>query len=702
HFQINDHIYPRYTVQDVIVLDPKSTNSDYISVGENNEQVRITNDDLILSANSQKFLLIEEKEPNVGIALDFLFPDAVRAYGLPQHAEHMSLKDTAEQPYRLFNADRFAYSVKNNFESLYGAVPLLYAYGINKTTGLLWLNSSETFVEIDHHVEGLKTTFYSESGTLDFYVLSGPSFQDCVKQNLQLTGSAPLPPLFALGYHQCRFSYMSKEEVEEVSNKFDENKLPLDSIWLDIDYTDDKKYFTWDPKTYENPESLLKFLQKKKRKAVVIIDPHIKVDENYSVYTQCKKEGLFVNDINNETFTGQCWPGKSSWIDFFSPKARQYYSHLHEDFAKAKNLHIWNDMNEPALFETKENSMPKNVVHYGNWKHRDVHNLYGFYQTMATYEGLLKRLNLRPFILTRSHFAGSQRFAAIWTGDNTAEWSHLRISVPMCLTASLAGTKCCFALVCVVQTSEVLYISRVMNFSKDGTNSAHGCHFSVAIQTETYLDVNLTCTVNKFRKGFETPSSKDTDICSSGTLYFGNTDQNVLNLDSQFLVGRDVLICPVTNPEQVQIEVYLPGGENEIWYSITQSAVSKYKGIGYTVLPVNMDIVPVFYRGGSIIPTVENFMKSSAVIHNHPLNLNIFCDYNGNATGTLYNDDTESFDYLKNAYCFLKFNFKNGSPINQNSSFNQSIILSTIKLYGYQHKVNNAKLETNTVIKDDL
>lgn len=233
---------------------------------------------------------------------------------------------------------------------------------------------------------------------------------------------------------------MSQEEVIEVSEQFDKNNLPLDAIWLDIDYTDEKKYFTWNRKTYPDPEALLKYLEKNGRKAVTIIDPHIKVDDSYYVYKQCNENDFFVKNSNQTDYKAKCWPGASCWIDFNNPMAAKFYKELVKKFVlKNDNLHLWIDMNEPALFETNEGSMPKNVVHYGQWQHRDVHNLYGFYQSVNTYEGLLERPNVRPFVLTRAHFAGSQRFAAIWTGDNTADWDHLRISIPMCLTAALSG-----------------------------------------------------------------------------------------------------------------------------------------------------------------------------------------------------------------------------------------------------------------------
>lgn len=262
---------------------------------------------------------------------------------------------------------------------------------------------------------------------------------------LNSTGVAPLPQYFALGYHQSRYNYESIEDVVTVVTELDNHNFPLDVIWLDIDYTDAKKYFTWHPENFADPIGLQTFLNNTGRKLVVIIDPHIFVEEGYFVYDEAEANGYFVKSADGtSSYIGECWPGLSSWIDFFDPEARRYYSGLYsfDRFnGSTEILHIWNDMNEPAVFNAYEGSMPKDNVHYDGWLHRDVHNQYGFYQTLGTYEGMIARLNgtQRPFILTRSHFAGSQRYTAMWTGDNIAEFAHLDISIPMCLNQALGG-----------------------------------------------------------------------------------------------------------------------------------------------------------------------------------------------------------------------------------------------------------------------
>lgn len=188
----------------------------------------------------------------------------------------------------------------------------------------------------------------------------------------------------------------------------------MDVVWLDIEYTDEKKYFTWNPKEFSDPLEMVHNLTEKGRKLVVIIDPHIKRDPNYFLHNDATSKGLYVKNKEGRDYEGHCWPGASSYLDFFDPKVRSYVMELY-NFEKfngtTKDVHIWNDMNEPSVFNGPEITMPKDLKHYGGWDHRDVHNIYGFMNTMTTYEALIKRSNglLRPFILSRSHFAGSQR-----------------------------------------------------------------------------------------------------------------------------------------------------------------------------------------------------------------------------------------------------------------------------------------------------
>eukprot|EP00064_Thunnus_orientalis_P021245 superscaffoldBa00006329_g21403 len=350
---------------------------------------------LLWKETFKQFVDIKANGPS-SVGVDLCLHGFNHVYGLPEHADSLQLRDTRDgEPYRLYNLDVFAYELHSHL-GLYGSVPLLVAHKPDKTLGVFWLNASETFVNIhyspsDHQDDQTPPVkrrrvqpqsdvhWLSESGVIDCLVLLGPSPQQIFAQYAQLTGYQALPPLFALGYHQCRWNYNDEADVKAVDAGFDRHNIPYDVIWLDIEHTDGKRYFTWDPALFPDPTGLQRHLDKKKRK------------------------------------------GSTS------------------------SLFVWNDMNEPSVFNGPEQTMSKDTVHYGGWEHRELHNLYGFYQHMATVDGLITRSggSKRPFVLSRSFFAGSQRLGAIWTGDNVASWEYLKISIPMLLSLSVAGIVFC-------------------------------------------------------------------------------------------------------------------------------------------------------------------------------------------------------------------------------------------------------------------
>ena len=201
----------------------------------------------------------------------------------------------------------------------------------------------------------------SESGRLDFVVFQTNNYGQLMKSYGELLGFTSMPPLWSLGYHQCRWNYVSQADVLEVDAKFDEHNIPYDTIWLDVEYTNGKRYFTWDANNFPEPETMLDALDAKKRKLVAIIDPHIKKDDEYTVYKELVDQDLAIHNPNNEIYEGWCWPGSSIWADFFNVKTRMWWAKLFkfESFKGSRpNLWLWNDMNEPAIFNGPETSSP--------------------------------------------------------------------------------------------------------------------------------------------------------------------------------------------------------------------------------------------------------------------------------------------------------------------------------------------------------
>ncbi len=309
-------------------------------------------------------------------------------YGLPERPRTSLLQSTVAKspvsstpttaPYRIFNIDNYEDQYVN--QSLYGSIPMIYGNSLSKpyNAGLLWMNASDSYVDVVRGTaENPSTSVHmiSECGQLEFFVFLGRSPLDIATSYGRVTGVGPMPQLFALGYHQCRWDRDTQKDVEFFSEKFDEIRMPCDCLWMDIDHTDDKRYFTWDPVSFPDPTSMLKKLNEKGRHAVVIVDPHIKIDPEYYVYKHamansksCQKYGveLLVMNMDRSPFEGVCWPGASVWMDYLNPKAREYWASL---FALDKykqttiGTFIWNDMNEPAISGGFEGTAEKNALY---------------------------------------------------------------------------------------------------------------------------------------------------------------------------------------------------------------------------------------------------------------------------------------------------------------------------------------------------
>lgn len=402
------------------------------------------------------------------LAVDVAFLESTHLMGIPEHATSVALKPTRilpgdqssrdpgpngrySEPYRLYNLDVFEYELDNPM-ALYGSIPVMLAHRAGQATsgkGIFWNNPSETWVDVleGDSLAGRKVShFISEAGVIDLFIFVGPTLPSVIGQYYRVTGAPYLPPLFSIAYHQCRWNYMSEEDLLEVNRQFDQHQIPMDTLWLDIEHTEGKKYFSWNRAAFPDPARMIDALTG--RWIVLIVDPHIKEDGNYPLYSQLSEDPQLVvaePGAEGNMFKGDCWPGRSIWPDFANRLTRIWWR---KQFAlgahpgQTDRTFTWNDMNEPSVFSGPETTMPKDLRHMGGTEeHRVLHNLYGHYMMWATHEGLLQRQSerKRPFVLTRAVYAGSQRYGAKWTGDNRADWGHLAASVPMLLSLSLAG-----------------------------------------------------------------------------------------------------------------------------------------------------------------------------------------------------------------------------------------------------------------------
>lgn len=591
------------------------------------------------------------------------------------------------EPYRLYNADVFEYELDSPM-TLYGSIPFMQAHRMDSTVGVFWLSGAETWVDIikakvssnplSLGITGTTTTqthWFSESGILDVFVFLGPTSKDVIKSYSELTGFTQLPQSFSIGYHQCRWNYVTDEDVMDVDRKFDRHSIPYDVIWLDIEYTQEKKYFTWDPLTFPNPQKMHEQLDERERKLVVIIDPHIKNVADYSVVEELKSKDLTPHSKDGNQYEGWCWPGSSYWVDAFNPAALSWWKSLfkYDKFiGTASNTFLWNDMNEPSVFNGPETTMPKDILHHGNWEHRDLHNINGMTFHNATYEALVERKKgeiRRPFVLTRSFFSGSQRLGATWTGDNEAKWDHLAVSIPMILNNGVSGFSFVGADVGGFfgnPSKELLtrwYQAGI--FYPFFRGHAHidtrrrepylaGSPYTEIITQALRLRYQL---LPAWYTAFHEASVDGTPIVRPN-FYIHPSDENGFAIDDQLYLGSTGLLAkPVVTEGAESVDVYI--ADDEPYYDYFDYTM--YSGKGRKTIKAPLEKIPLLMQGGHIIPRRDRPRRSSGLMRYDPFTLVVVLGKGGNAEGSLYLDDGETFDYQQGAYIHRNFVFDKSS-----------------------------------------
>ncbi|KAL4788496.1 glycosyl hydrolases family 31-domain-containing protein [Aspergillus varians] len=619
------------------------------------------------------------------VGLDITFPGYNHVFGIPEHADSMSLRGTRggpgnhEEPYRLYNSDVFEYEL-NSPMTLYGAIPLMQAHRKDSTVAVLWLNAAETWIDIVKSKTDTQSHWISENGQIDVFVLLGPSPRDISKKYGELTGYTQLPQQFAIAYHQCRWNYMTDEDVKEVDRNFDKYQIPYDIIWLDIEYLDDRKYFTWDPLTFPDPIGMEKQLDASERKLVVIIDPHIKSTDNYDISKEMKSKGLATLNKDGDIYEGWCWPGASNWVDCFNPAAIKWWVSLFK-YDKFKgtlpNVFIWNDMNEPSVFNGPETTMPKDNLHYGNWEHRDIHNVHGITFINATYQAMLERKKgeiRRPFILTRSFYPGAQRMSAMWTGDNQATWDHLAISMPMILNNGISGFPFAGADVGgFFQNPSKELLTRWYQtgiwypFFRAHAHIDNRRREPYLIQ-EPFRSIITQALRLRYQllpawyTTFHEASVNGTPIVIP-QFYIHPTDEAGFNIDDQFYLGSTgILVKPVVTEDATDVDIYI--ADDEKYYDYLDYTVYQGAGKSHSV-PAPIEKVPILMQGGHVIPRKDRPRRSSGLMKYDPYTLVVVLDKNGQAEGTLYVDDGETFDYERGGYVHRRFRFQDSSLVSE-------------------------------------
>ncbi|KAL5554945.1 hypothetical protein UlMin_037181 [Ulmus minor] len=666
------------------------------------------------------------------ISFDVSFYDSDFVYGIPEHASSFALKPTRgpgveeSEPYRLFNLDVFEYIHDSPF-GLYGSIPFMISHGKTRgTSGFFWLNAAEmqidvlgsgwdaeSFISLPSSQSRIDTFWMSEAGIVDTFFFVGPGPKDVVRQYTSVTGRPAMPQLFATAYHQCRWNYRDEEDVENVDSKFDEHDIPYDVLWLDIEHTDGKRYFTWDRVLFPHPEEMQRKLAAKGRHMVTIVDPHIKRDDSYFLHKEASQKGYYVKDATGKDYDGWCWPGSSSYPDILNPEIRSWWADkfsLENYVGSTPSLYIWNDMNEPSVFNGPEVTMPRDALHQGSVEHRELHNAYGYYFHMATSDGLVKRGDGkdRPFVLSRAFFAGSQRHGAIWTGDNTAEWEQLRVSVPMILTLGLTGMSFSGADVggffgnpepeLLVRWYQIgafypFFRAHAHHDTKRREPWLFGERNTELIRDAIHMRYML---LPYFYTLFREANTSGIPVARPLWMEFPS-DEATFSNDEAFMVGNSLLVQGIYTERAKHTSVYLPGKES--WYDVRTGAV--YKGGVTHKLEVSEDSVPAFQRAGTIIPRKDRFRRSSTQMVNDPYTLVIALNSSQKAEGELYIDDGKSFAFEQGAYIHRRFIFSDGKLTSSNlapaaqgrAQFSTECVIERIILLGHSARPRSALIK---------
>ena len=493
---------------------------------------------------------------------------------------------------------------------------------------------------------GQDVVFESEGPAFRVVIIERQNVQQLMQALADLTGHMELPPLWSLGYHQCRHTYYPDGRVMEVADLLRKHQIPSDVIWMDIDYMDGYRIFTFDPAGFSNPRRLNDYLHQKHFKSVYMIDPGVKVEKGYFVDDQGTAGDYWVKTADGKLFEGNVWPGACHFPDFTRPEVRSWWSTLYKDFMATGIDGVWNDMNEPAIFGQPEQTMPRDNRHGGGdgvtaGPHLRFHNVYGMNMVRASRQGLLlANPQKRPFILSRSNFLGGQRYAATWTGDNLSHPDHMKLSVPMSLTLGLSGQPFNGPDIggfCENSNGELVaqwtalgvYFPFVRNHNTKGTVAQEPWAF-----TPEVLDVCRTAINRRYRLMpyiytlFREASLTGMPVMRP--LFMADAkDLSLRSEDRAFLLGGDLMIRP-----QWAAQTAMPQQE---WQPLQlEETADSYQ-------------CELRQRPGSVIP-LANLAQSTDELNTDSLTLLVCTDTEGKAAGQLYEDEGDGFGYREGHY----------------------------------------------------
>jgi alpha-glucosidase len=580
-------------------------------------------------------------------------------YGLGDKAGPMNRRGRA---FTNWNTDEYGW--QESSDPLYKTIPFFIGLRKGAAYGVFFDNTYRSVFDFGKESEDY-FSFGAEGGELNYYFIAGPEPKKVVESYTALTGRSPLPPLWTLGYQQCRYSYYPESRAREIVSTLREKKIPADTIYFDIDYQQGNAPFTVNREYFPTFEKMIADFRAQGVHTILITDLHIKKDpgHGYLPYDSGMKNDVFVKNPDGSVYVGMVWPGDSVFPDFTLTLVRDWWGGLYKDFVRMGVAGFWNDMNEPAIFLREDKTMPLDTVHRlddgTTLDHRAIHNVFGMENVRATFDGVRKlQPDERPFVLTRAAFSGAQRYAATWTGDNSSTWNHLKMSTPMLLSMGISG----FPLVgddiggfagsptpdLLTRWFEVgalnpIYRDHTEKGSADQEPWVHGPEHE-AIRRK-YIELRYRLMPYLYT-GIEEATRNGLPLMRPIFLEYPQASE-FYNDNRDFLFGGDLFVAPVTT-EMVDAENILlpPGG----WYDFWTGAKHIYKE--KIQLHPKLDEMPLYVRAGAILP-MQPLVQHTGEIPDGPLQLRVYPGED--CKGALYQDDGHTFAYQKGEFLRIEY-----------------------------------------------
>lgn len=686
-------VLPSIRTQSVVVTPGNQTDA----VGFRTEmlQVAISRNDLRMTVRDAKGNVVQLDATPVfyegsAFQISKSMPADEHYFGLGDKTEGFDRRGHA---FTMWNTD--AYRFQESTDPLYKSIPFFMTYRAGVAMGVLLDNTWRTNFDFGKQ-SPVKYSFGSVSGPLDYYIFLGPSPREVVKTYAWLTGKPPLPPMWMLGFHQSRYSYGTQSRVMEIANRLRRDHIPADALYLDIDFQNKNRPFTVNTEAFPNLDGMLTALRQMNFHVVAITDLHIAKapGQNYMPYDSGVAGNHFLHRPDGGEYDGVVWPGDSVFPDFTQRQTSAWWGSLFKPFVQAGFAGFWNDMNEPSVFNSPTGTIPENVIHRidepgfkeRTATHAEVHNVFGMVNSRATYEGLRKlEPDVRPFVLTRATYAGGQRYAATWTGDNSSTWNHLRMTGPMLKNLGLSGFSFSGADVggfAGTATPELLTkwieVAAFHPIDRDHTEKGTGDQepwVGGAAQEDIrrrYIEERYrlmpylyTLAEESARTGL--PMMRPLFLDYPNAAADGHPIDLDPGMDSEFLLGHDLLIAP--NPYPEAPDAYAIEFPSAVWYDYwtgTRVPATPHSSAATAVLlrpatdmvalatrvTPELATLPVYVRGGAILPMAP-LVQSTDETPRGPLTLRIYVG--DNCKGSLYFDDGISFSYQQGKYLREQF-----------------------------------------------